>query len=392
MSRAGTRAPSSDATHLTLRSPVHGRGRTGQTLTPPASVLAVLAGAALTELLLVRTFYRVGIFLPRDGPFGAVYAALTAVGSFALNLSSVLALGLLAWTAWRAARAGSRRVAWALGAFTLAAVAAGVTGSSRQGALLLLLFALAVVAVVGPFLWSGRPPALRLALGSATAATLLGAYPHLWDQLSLSVPGLPDLAGQAPAQVAAEALVLVSAALFGWCWAREGLRAGPLAAGLGAALALTAVWRVSGATTGILVLWTAGLRLYLPLELYALALGAVTAAATGWRRTHPWRTTGLVLLLAAGVLLDTTYQLTLVVLGLTLLADGVAVGRVVAAAPLRPGPTGPGGPGPKPLPTRDLRPYGGGAHGPMLAGDVRPVLPEPPLSGAGRRAGAARSP
>jgi hypothetical protein len=391
VSRAEARAPSSVATHLTLRSPVDGRGRTGQTLTPPASILAVLAGAALTELLLVRTFYRVGIFLPRDGPFGAVYSALTAVGSFALNLSSVLALGLLAWTAWRAARAGSRRVAWALGAFTLAAVAASVTGSSRQGPLLLLLFALAVVAVVSPFLWSGRAPALRLALGSATAATLLGAYPHLWDQLSLSVPRLPDLAGQAPAQVAAEALVLVSAVLFGWCWAREDLRAAPLAAGLGAALTLTAVWRAAGSTTGILVLWTVGLRLYLPFGLYALALGAVTAAATGWRRSHPWRATGLVLLLAAGVLLDTTYQLTLVVLALTLLADRVAEGPIVAAAPLQPGRTGSRRPGPKPLPTRDLRPYGGGIRGPMLACDVRSVLPEPPLSGGGRRAGPASS-
>lgn len=361
MSRAEARAPSV-AMHRTLRSAVDERGRTGQPLTPPAGVLAVLAGAALTELLLVRTFYRVGIFLPREGPFGTVYTVLTAVGSFAFNLSSVLAVALLAWIAWRAFRAGRRRVAWALGAFTAAAVAAGVTRPSLYGPLLLLLFAWAVVAVVEPFLRSGRPPALRLAVGSAAAATLLAAYSRLWDQLSASLPGLPDLAGQAPAQVVAEGLVLVSAVLFGWCWARQDFRAAPLAAGLGAALALTAVWRASGATTGILVLWTAGLRLYLPLELYALALGAVTAAATGWRRTNPWRATGLVLLLAAGILLDTTYQLTLVVLAFTLFVDGEAgAGSSEAAARLPLERAGAGTPGPRPLPTRALGPYGADA-------------------------------
>ncbi|HXF57426.1 MAG TPA: hypothetical protein VNO34_07635 [Actinomycetota bacterium] len=350
----------------------------------------MLAGAVLTELLLVRTFYRVGIFLPKEGAFGTVYTVLTAVGSFAFNLSSVLAVALLAWIAWRAFRVGVQRVALALGAFTVGAVAAGVSGPSRYGPLLLLLFVWAVVAVVGPFLRSGRLLALRLAAGSATAATLLAAYARLWDQLSPGVPGAPDLAGQAPAQLAAEALVLVSAVLFGWCWTREGLRAGPLAAGLVAALALTAVWRSSGATTGILVLWTAGLRLYLPAELYPLALGAVTAAAAGWRRTHPWRATGLVLLLAAGILLDTTYQLTLVVLALALLVDGEVGGRSrQGTAPLRLGGTGPGEPGPKPLPTRDLGPYGDRPHGPMLPCGVRPVLPEPRLPRAGRRGGPA---
>ncbi|HKZ76082.1 MAG TPA: hypothetical protein VJ259_05405, partial [Actinomycetota bacterium] len=57
---------------------------------PLAAVLALLPVAAMTELLLVRTFYRVGVYIPRDGPFRTVYGAVTAIGSFALNLSSVL--------------------------------------------------------------------------------------------------------------------------------------------------------------------------------------------------------------------------------------------------------------------------------------------------------------
>src|SRR4030065_299157 len=74
---------------------------------PLAAVLAILPVAALTELLLIRTFYRVGIHIPREGAFRSVHGVLTHVGSFAFNLSSVLVLaGLtpLAWRAWEASR------------------------------------------------------------------------------------------------------------------------------------------------------------------------------------------------------------------------------------------------------------------------------------------------
>jgi hypothetical protein len=91
-------------------------------------------------------------------------------------------------------------------------------------------------------------------------------------------------------------------------------------------IAFMGAWQAKGAIAGILVLWTAGFRLYLPVVLYALALWAFGTAAIGWRRADPWRTAGMVLLLVGGFLLDSTYQLTLALIALVLLSDGTAVG------------------------------------------------------------------
>ena len=74
------------------------------------------------------------------------------------------------------------------------------------------------------------------------------------------------------------------------------------------------------------MLWTAGLRLYLPIWLYALALWGVLAATIGWLPWHGRRSAGLVLLLVAGMLLGNTYLQALGLLALTLLSDGRALG------------------------------------------------------------------
>ncbi|HEU4356186.1 MAG TPA: hypothetical protein VFT27_11415 [Actinomycetota bacterium] len=73
-----------------------------------------------------------------------------------------------------------------------------------------------------------------------------------------------------------------------------------------------------------------GLRLYLPMCLYLLALWDFGTAAA-WFPERRWRTAGAVLLLVGGVTLGTTYQQALVVVGLLLLADGSAVGGLEEA-------------------------------------------------------------
>lgn len=285
-----------------------------------ALVLTVLPVVALTELLLIRTFYRVGIYIPKEGPFALVYRVLTAVGSFALNLSSVLVLVALALLAARAWRDG--RLAQAAAFAGVAAVGAivALAGARELGPVARLAFVLAVLAAVRPALAVGDP-VHRLALLAVAAVMLVSQTAGFAADAGLLAPGAPRPLGPVGPQLAAEALAVVAAFLLLASAARSG-RLGLRAAlvGLVPALAILGAWWANGAITGILVIWTAGLRLYLPMWVYGFALWAFAAAAAAWAPEHRWRAGGLVLLLVAGVTLGTTYQQALALVGLALLA------------------------------------------------------------------------
>jgi len=294
---------------------------------PLAAVLALLPLAALTELFLVRTFYRVGVYIPKEGPFRTVYGALTAIGSFALNLSSVLVAVALALLAAGAYRRRSRTAAFAVAAFLAASLVLAVEGTSDLGPTARLAFVLAVVVVAWPFVRSEAGRWQRLAVAGVAASALLSSYAGFVGDAGRLVPSAGGPGGAVGSQLAAEALVIATAFAFLGAWvASDRLRAGPLLLALGPAVALLVAWRANGAVTGILVLWTAGLRLYLPVWLYAVALWAFAAAAIGWLPRHGWRSAGLGLLLVAGMLLESTYVQGLALVALVLLTDGVAAG------------------------------------------------------------------
>lgn len=295
--------------------------------TPLAAVLALLPVAALTELSLTRTFYRVGIYIPREGPFRSVYAILTEVGSFAFNLSAVLAVLAIGLLAAAAGRRGRMTVAVVLSAFLAAVLLTSLSGSYDLGPTARLTFVLAVGAVAWPFVRSLGPTAERLAVAGVALAAALSAYAGLVGDAARLLPSSDGPGGATAAQLAGEAVVVATAfALFAAWAARDGLRPWPVALGAIPAAALIVAWKANGAVTGILVLWTAGLRLYLPVWLYALALGAFAAAAVGWLPRRPWRAAGLSLLFVGGFLLESTYLQSLAVIALVLLTDGLAVG------------------------------------------------------------------
>ncbi|MGH2658083.1 MAG: hypothetical protein ACRDHS_00105 [Actinomycetota bacterium] len=305
---------------------------------PIAAVLALLPAVALTELLLVRTFYRVGVYIPRDGPFRTVYGALTAIGSFALNLSSVLVAVALALLAARAYRRGVRTAAYALGAFLAVSLMLAVEGPSDLGPTARLAFVLAVAVVARPFMRSEAGRWHRLAVAGVASSTLVASYAGFVADAGRLVPSAGGPGGAVGSQLAAEALVIATAFAFLGAWvASDRLRVGPLLIAMGPAAALVVAWRSNGAVTGILLLWTAGLRLYLPMWLYAVALWAFAAAAIGWLPRHEWRSAGLALLLVAGMLLESTYVQGLALVSLVLLSDGLVVGGL---------PQGPGSPEP----------------------------------------------
>lgn len=301
-------------------------GSTGWT--PLAAVLALLPVAALAELLLIRTFYRVGIYIPKDGPFRGVYRALTAAGSFSFNLSTVLAAVALALLAWTAAVRGRRTVAWALGAFVSAGLlAAAAGGASDLGPTARLAFVLAVAVVAWPFVRADHPLWHRVAVGGVAVSAVLSSYSGLVGDAGRLLPSGHGPGGATGAQLLGEAAVVLTAlALFASWLAEGGPRPRPVALALLPAIALIVAWKMNGAITGILVLWTAGLRLFLPVWFYALALWAFGSAAIGWLRVRPWRAGGLVLLLVGGFLMESSYLQSLVLIALLLLTDGLAVG------------------------------------------------------------------
>ncbi|GIU99070.1 MAG: hypothetical protein KatS3mg014_0686 [Actinomycetota bacterium] len=289
-----------------------------------ALVCSVLPAVALTELLLIRTFYRVGIYIPKEGPFALVYRVLTAAGSFALNLSSVLALvalALLAARAWRAERLGA---ALALGAVAAIGVIVALAGVRELGPVARLAFVLAVLTVARPALAKGDP-VHRLAVLTVAAVMLVSQTAGFAADAGFLAPGVPRPLGPVGPQLAAEAFAVLAAFLLLASAVRSGrLEVRAVLIGLVPALALLAAWRANGAVTGILVIWTAGLRLYLPMWVYAVALWAFTAAGAAWYPDRRGRAGALALLLAAGVTLGTTYQQALALVGLALLTDAAS--------------------------------------------------------------------
>ena len=324
-------------------------------LRPPASavltiqsvtpyVLWTLLIAGLGELLLFRTLSRVGVHIPKQGAVLDVYDALVQIGSFSFNVSSVMvfpALGIVAYAALR--RAAGRDPLLATGA----AIVAGLAAVS---------FLLAFV---------DEGPSARFAYGIVFVSALLAFCAHAWvrrrhEPLRALVVGLIALAylaaqyyalanhayrafelTSAPAATTttlevAELLVLANAvAVFClWSGVRRGLRWRPHWSQVAAAGLLVVLFLGSygggedSSTTAILSLWTLGLTLYLPLPLYALALGLYGAAWVACfrrARLEPGAmkdAIALGLLPVAGLTLETSYQHLLALLALMLLLSG----------------------------------------------------------------------
>lgn len=293
---------------------------------PMRTVLLTLPFVVLAELLLTRMFYRVGIFIPKDGVFRTAYAVLSDVGSFAFDLASVLSLVALGLLTLAALHRGNRPLAFVIAAFVVSILAARVVGVLAVGPVPRLAFVLALLAVAGPFLRSSADLAHRLLVATVAACFVLSAYGGIAQ--GAGVARTPGVAGS---QLAAEVFVVFAAAIAAAAWVRtDGFRPRPPVVAAPLAATFVAAWMANGAVTGILVLWTVGLRLYLAPWIYAIALGAFLTAALGWLRRWPWRSAGLVLLIGGGMLLGSTYQQSLGVLAMVLLTDGRAFGGLPA--------------------------------------------------------------
>lgn len=278
--------------------------------------------AALLDWLVTRTLARGAIFMPKSAVVIAIYEVLTWVGQVASTAASLLALAALLWIAWQEFKV---RKSWCTGLAILTMFALSLWGLFQPSTgWLAVLFQLLFISCLLTFAlmgWnSGARKWEKISL-LLVAATLLAS--HIFQL----VPALEQAQSwEGPARLTqsffnlGELLVLLSITALWWAFGRAASWKTWLAGAI-----LTALFIVprllNPAMTGILAIWSAGLSLYLPWPLYALALLlACVTVITCLRRgdTAGW---ALLLLAAGGYAPQLSYQAFLGLVGLWLLAN-----------------------------------------------------------------------
>jgi len=300
---------------------------------PPAllgQLLPLLALAVAGEVLLFRVVSRVGVHIPKDGVVLAVYGRLTQLGSFSFNLATLLAgaaMVLAALTLFRGGRAFLHNAllpGWLLAIVGESALFAALPPSETRR----LLFG--VTAAAGLALVALAARRQRDVVWISTGAFLLAAYYTLSNLGAVVFRATATAPFSQDAVRLGEALVPVAALTVFVVWGPpltvRAARRYPWIYGLPTLLTLVvaAAFFGPGSTSSILSLWTTGLSLYLPLPLYILAfwmyaVAFAHAVATGRQQVAA----ALVLLFAAGLSLETTYQYLLATLALLILGDAL---------------------------------------------------------------------
>lgn len=303
-------------------------GTAVRSLTPPHYLLIA---AALSELALLRVTVRIGPFVPPGEAMDTLFSLLQTVGVAALNLLLLLGTVLLAWESLRAIGSG-RRCKAVSGALALAAGGAIVAGQSvipGSAALLassILFLAALLVSLADRALSKGDTPYPLLPLLSYCA--LLAYYGLQAGQafgLTVAEPVALYFSAEALAVAAAIAMPLV----YRPPW-RPGIAA--LAAGMGGTFLVLAWARPWILAT--MVMWNFGFSLWLPLPLYALALGLCSytiAALAGLESPAPRVAFGLLLVSLGGLKLDYSPYALLALIGFLTLAGPSAAQKPAPA-------------------------------------------------------------
>lgn len=299
---------------------------------PEPGALAWWAGlVAITELVLLRMGTRTLVHIPGVEVVSGPLAWLSEAGRFAYFLSLVLVVGLgaLLLATWWAS--GSPRRWFGICAVALAGLAAIVAAIGAANP-----------TVVG---WLSLAAPLALILGLAGAGR--GAIPLLlWTGAAWSAGfatllqgGGGGLSGEAMAALLQAGDVLaVAGALTFPLLLRRPPRGASLGTGLAVAVVVTALLTWASSTTAILSLWAFGITASLPLVSYALAAGAMAATVHEASRQDNRGLAGAVMLvMAGGIGLISTYQTTLLVVGLALATTCLRPARpeTPAASPRR---------------------------------------------------------
>jgi hypothetical protein len=276
-------------------------------------LVAILGLAAAVELAILRTFTRTAIHIPALEQMQDPYEALAGAGRYAYFVAIGLVFPVLGVLSVRIAR-GNGPARWlalfAMAGFGVAAAGAtaGVVPESGLGAATIW-----AVAMLGLALAAGSG---RLSVRTAPAASFAVAF-----GLSGAYTLMPSVGASAQpswlldgAEVAGLAFALTLPVIVTGNDRRSML----IAAGV-AVFALV-VFLGNGSTSRFLLLWNIGLSGTLPGVAYAAAAGALAFTGARLLRTgSALGACGVLLLVAGGIGLHSSYQSALVVAGLAAL-------------------------------------------------------------------------
>jgi len=280
--------------------------------------------AALLDWLVTRTLARGAIFMPKSPVVISAYQGIGLLGQVASTAASLLALAALLWIARQEFMV---RKSWWIGLAILAMFALSLWGLFQPSTgWLAVLFQLLYISCIFAFtirgLYSGEGYSEKISL-LLVGLTLVAS--HLFQL----IPALNQAMVQGGSEVVSqslfnlgELLVLLSIAALWWAYGR-GASWKTWAAGAILTSLFILPRLLNPAMTGILAIWSAGLTLYLPWPLYALALLlACVTVITCLRRGEPagW---ALILLAAGGYAPQLSYQAFLGIVAMWLLAGSI---------------------------------------------------------------------
>ncbi|MCH8850792.1 MAG: hypothetical protein IIC89_08200, partial [Chloroflexi bacterium] len=274
---------------------------------------------------------RVGVPVPKRAVFTGLFETASTLGSLAFNFASVLALVLLVLVltfviASERSRAFSPLIALLAGAFFLGLFLTLVANTPEADALFGVSAALlALTVLIVAMRTSDLTPVMAIALGLMVAAYLSYEYytlSYVFYRI-LDYAAIPPLSLDALRLGEALAMVAAGAAFFAWGLPRWGtVGRGGAAIVAVVLLTLTVAGLSPVSTMAILALWTTGVSLFLPFPVYllALALFLLTIVACVRDRRAYWIAAGLLLVVLAGYMAESTYQHLLFLLGIFFLS------------------------------------------------------------------------
>ena len=295
----------------------------------PGAIAPATGVVVAVELVMLRLATRTAVHIPGLDTLQGPVAVLAEVGRLSYYLAVVLvALVLLIVVAGRGPRPELRiRAAAALA--LVAALAAGLGTSPPLVAAGFLTASLAAASAA-----PGRRP--RVPPLVAVAALMVGAATTLVP-VGDPATALPRVAAllRVAEVLAVTAALLSPLTVFG----RQRIPPHPrsLVAAAATAGVVTAATVAAPSAVAILSLWAFGLPGSLPAVAYGVAAGAVALTVVeALRRGQVYTAWGWLLLTAGGVVLTSTYQSSLTVAGLVLLAGTVAEAGEPATSPVPP--------------------------------------------------------
>jgi hypothetical protein len=249
---------------------------------------------ALVDWLIGRSLTRLAIFMPKPPAVLWLYDSLGTIGLISAAMAGLLSISILLHLAWQRFHAGQERTS-ALIWLILVSLSAGFL-FIQPGRGLMTLFQAAMLLSLLIAGWAGWKN------GGSIQAKLSVVLPTL--ALSIGLLGHIQIASKlVPSLIAfqtAETFFVLSPVFFWLAYGRGAPMKNWLIAFL-PALAFSAGILSNPEMTGILVIWSIGLTLFLPWPIYAasLWLGGVTILSTA--REDGWTAKTLLLLAAGGV-------------------------------------------------------------------------------------------